>query len=135
VTIIYRLEPELEVDEFIDVLRRSQLAGRRPIDERERLDEMLRQADVTIAARTPEGLLIGISRAISDFSFSTFLIDLAVDQAYQGQGIGRCLIARTHEEAGYRTSLVLHAAPAAATYYPHVGMQTYDDCWYIPRTD
>ncbi|WP_238388912.1 GNAT family N-acetyltransferase [Roseimaritima ulvae] len=49
--------------------------------------------------------------------------DLAVDVAQQGQGIGRELVRLTHEEAGLDTRLILLAAPAAASYYPHIGMQ------------
>lgn len=133
--ITYRIEPELDVEEFADVLERSTLAARRPMDDRERLTEMLRHADVIVTARNDEGLLVAISRAITDFSYFTFLIDLAVDEAYQGQGIGRTLIARTHEAAGEQTSLALHAAPAAETYYPHVGMEAYDNCWRVPRPE
>nr|WP_084427875.1 GNAT family N-acetyltransferase [Roseimaritima ulvae] len=53
----------------------------------------------------------------------TYLSDLAVDVAQQGQGIGRELVRLTHEEAGLDTRLILLAAPAAASYYPHIGMQ------------
>ncbi len=65
---------------------------------------MLAAADLILTARTDDGLLVGISRAITDFSYCTYLSDLAVDQAFQRQGIGRELIARTHEAAGSGTS-------------------------------
>jgi predicted N-acetyltransferase YhbS len=93
---------------------------------------MLRHADLLVTARV-NGLLVGISRAITDFSFCTYLSDLAVDREYQGQGIGRSLIRRTHEAAGLGTSLILLAAPGARTYYPHVGMLPHDSCWIVPR--
>ncbi|REJ66986.1 MAG: GNAT family N-acetyltransferase [Planctomycetota bacterium] len=131
--ITYATEPDLAVDEFADLLSRSTLATRRPADDRERLDRMLRGADLIVAARNAEGLLVGVARAISDFSFCTYLSDLAVDEAYQRQGIGRELLRQTHAAAGDETSLILHAAPAAADFYPHVGMETYDNCWRIRR--
>jgi predicted N-acetyltransferase YhbS len=130
--LIYAIEPDIDADEFIDVLVRSTLAERRPVGEPDRIRRMLAEADVLVAARV-QGLLIGVSRAISDFSFSTYLSDLAVDVAYQGRGIGRELIRRTHEASGLDTTLILLAAPGARTYYPHVGMDPHDSCWIIPR--
>ncbi len=93
---------------------------------------MLENADLLVAARL-EGLLVGISRAITDYHFCTYLSDLAVDEAYQRQGIGQELIRRTHEAAGRKTHLILLAAPKARDYYPHIGMAAHDSCWMIPR--
>lgn len=132
-TIIYGLEPELSAAEFADVLIRSTLGERRPVDDAERLDRMLRQADLVVTARTADGVLVGISRALTDTAFATYLSDLAVDAAYQGQGIGKELIRRTHEAAGLQTMLILIAAPKARSYYPHVGLQYHDSCWYVDR--
>lgn len=130
--ITYQLEPDLSPAEFIEVLQRSTLAERRPVAEAERIAAMLARADVVVTAR--EGsLLVGVSRAITDFAYCTYLSDLAVDEAFQRQGIGRELIRRTHEAAGLDTLLVLLAAPKARDYYPHIGMQGHDSCWIIPR--
>jgi GNAT superfamily N-acetyltransferase len=130
--LIYAIETDLDIVEFIDVLIRSTLAERRPVSEPDRIWKMLVEADILVTARVG-GLLVGISRAISDFSYCTYLSDLAVDAAYQGHGIGRELIRRTHEVAGLDTTLILLAAPRARTYYPHVGMEPHDSCWIIPR--
>ncbi len=131
--VVYALEtyPELEADAFIDVLRRSTLAERRPVDDPARIASMLRHADVIVTARV-DGLLVGISRAITDFCYCTYLSDLAVDEAFQRQGIGRELIRRTHEAAGTKTTLILLAAPKARGYYPRIGMSAHDSCWMIP---
>jgi predicted N-acetyltransferase YhbS len=134
VELVYRLEayPELHPEEFVDLLERSTLAERRPVDELETIRGMLVHADVIVTARAA-GLLVGISRAITDFHFCTYLSDLAVDQEWQRRGIGRELIKRTHEAAGIHTTLILLSAPKAQTYYPHVGLQAHDSCWLIPR--
>ena len=126
--ITYQLEPKLAVTEFVDVLRRSTLAERRPVDHPDIMAGMLRHADVIVTARH-EGQLVGVSRAITDFSFCTYLSDLAVDSAFQRQGIGRELLRRTHAAAGCQTKLILLAAPKAVTYYPHIGMKRHDSCW------
>lgn len=128
----YHVEPELAVKEFIDVLVRSTLAERRPVDDRTIMAGMLANASVIVTARI-EGDLVGVSRAISDFHYCTYLSDLAVDQNYQRQGIGKELIWRTHQAAGLQTTLILLSAPQAVTYYPHIGMTKHESCWIIPR--
>jgi predicted N-acetyltransferase YhbS len=132
VEVTYQIEPGLGAEEFVDVLVRSTLAERRPVDEPDQIRGMLAHADIIVTARM-EGRLVGVSRAISDFAFCTYLSDLAVDESHQGKGIGRELIRRTHEAAGLHTSLVLLAAPKAQTYYPHIGMTRHESCWFIPR--
>jgi ribosomal protein S18 acetylase RimI-like enzyme len=129
----YCTEPQLHADEFIDVHRRSTLAARRPVDNIETMGGMLTHADVLLTARDPTGLLVGISRALTDFSWCTYVADLAVDVAFQRRGIGRELLRRTHEAAGLHTSLILLAAPAAESYYPHVGMTRHNSCWRFDR--
>jgi GNAT superfamily N-acetyltransferase len=132
VTLSYQLEPDLSSAEFIDVLVRSTLAERRPVDEPGTIESMLKNADLILTARF-DGLLVGVSRAITDFAFCTYLADLAVDQKHQRQGIGRELIRRTHEAAGLQTDLILLAAPKAQAYYPHIGMTRHESCWVTAR--
>lgn len=128
-----QLEPQLSSADFIDILSRSTLAERRPVDCPETIAGMLQQADVLVTARTTAGLLVGVARSITDFHYCTYLSDLAVDQAFQRQGIGRRLIEYSHEVAGKGTTLILLSAPAAVSYYQHIGMQPHPSCWTIPR--
>lgn len=130
--VVYALEPGLSVSDFAAVLRASGLAERRPVDDVGRLARMVESADVIVTARI-DGALVGVSRAITDFAYCTYLSDLAVDRAVQKRGIGRRLVEETHRAAGTETLLVLLAAPAARDYYPHIGMQRHDSCWIIPR--
>ncbi len=130
--IVYTLEPALTSAEFIDVLERSTLAERRPVDQPETIAGMLKAAQVIYTARC-NGLLVGVSRAITDFVYCTYLSDLAVDTGFQKRGIGRELIRLTHLEAGLNTMLILLSAPKAATYYPHIGLTKHDSCWILPR--
>src|SRR5690348_7496749 len=118
----YQLEPNLSVDEFVDILKRSTLAERRPVHDGVAIAQMLAHADIIITARK-DNRLIGVSRAITDFSYATYLSDLAVDVQHQGRRVGRELVRRTHDAAGRKTTLILLAAPAAATYYQHIGMR------------
>lgn len=129
--ITYAVEPTLAASEFVAVLHSSGLAERRPVAYPETVAGMLANADLIITAREGDEL-VGVSRAITDFAYCTYLSDLAVDVRLQGQGIGRELIRRTHVEAGLVTTLILLAAPAAEGYYPHVGMQQHNSCWIMP---
>jgi predicted N-acetyltransferase YhbS len=129
----YRIETELEVEEFRMLLVNSTLGERRPINEPERLGQMLKNANLTITARD-NGKLIGISRALSDFAFCTYLSDLAVDESYQKQGIGKELIRQT-KLAAPAAKLILLSAPAAVSYYPRIGMKRFDQCYYLDNVD
>lgn len=129
-TIHYQTEPDLSAGEFIDILNRSTLAERRPVADRDRIVTMLKNASVIITARS-NGRLVGVSRAITDFCYCTYLSDLAVDEEFQGQGIGRELIRQTHAASGLATRLILISAPAARSYYPHIGLVPHDSCWMV----
>lgn len=130
--ITYRLEPNLSAIEFIDVLRRSTLAERRPADDVARIESMLRNADIVVAARDEDEQLVGVARALSDFAYCTYLSDLAVSIECQRQGIGKRLIEFVRETGGEHVALILLAAPAAQQYYPHIGMDRHDSCWILP---
>jgi GNAT superfamily N-acetyltransferase len=120
-------------EEFIDVLTRSTLSERRPVSEPARVARMLEHANVLVTAWSGD-LLVGVSRALSDFSFCCYLSDLAVDEAFQHKGIGKELIRRTHIASGEETTLILLAAPKAIDYYPKIGMVKYEHCFKIDRT-
>lgn len=128
---VYQLEPNLAVAEFVDLLERSTLAERRPVDDGTRLAAMLENADIIVSARC-DSLLVGVARAITDFAFCCYLSDLAVDETYQRRGIGRELLRRVSVEAGEHTRVILLAAPKAAQYYPHIGMIRHESCWITP---
>lgn len=129
----YALEPGLTAEEFRALLIASTLAERRPADQPERLEKMLCAADVIGTARDGQRL-VGVSRAITDFAYCCYLSDLAVDTAYQHQGIGRRLVAETRRAAGEAAMLILIAAPAAQGYYSKIGMQPIQSGWLIPRS-
>ena len=129
----YANEPNLSAEEFQEILNTSTLSQRRPAQDLVRLDRMLRHADIIITARDGKKL-IGISRAITDFSYCCYLSDLAVDASYQNRGIGKILIAKTHAAASLQTTLFLVSAPAALEYYPKIGMTSYP-CFGFQRSE
>lgn len=130
--ITYSQNTKISAEQFIDLLKRSTLDARRPVDDTERIQSMLDHANIVVTAWSNK-TLVGVSRALSDFSFCCYLSDLAVDVAFQKQGIGKRLIDETHIVSGLSTMLILLAAPAATEYYPKIGMEKFPDCFVIRR--
>jgi len=130
----YAVGESISVDQFIDVLRRSTLAERRPVDDRDCLAGMLRHADLLVTA-WEQDLLVGVARSVTDFNYCCYLSDLAVDQAYQQTGIGRELIRRTREQLGSGCMVILLSAPAATGYYPRIGFRLHDSAWVLRPAD
>lgn len=127
--IVYARELSLDPGEFIDVLKRSTLAERRPVDDPERIKSMCQNANLIVTARQ-NGKLVGIARSLTDFSFCTYLSDLAVDRSLQKHGIGTRLIRETKAHA-MQAKLILLSAPAAVNYYPKTGMARHEHCFML----
>jgi predicted N-acetyltransferase YhbS len=127
--IIYTREFDLNPNEFIDVLKRSTLAERRPVDDPERIKLMCQNANLIVTARK-DGLLVGVARSITDFVYCTYLSDLAVDASLQKQGIGVRLIRETKKQS-IQAKLILLSAPAAINFYPKIGMQQHGHCFLV----
>ena len=130
--IIYQVEKDLSVAEFREVLVRSTLGERRPINEPDRLEQMCKNADIMVTARF-KGKLVGVARSLSDFVYATYLSDLAVDEDFQKLGIGKRLIAETKKLV--EGKLILLSAPAAVDYYPKIGMTQFENAFYIDHLD
>lgn len=131
--ITYRDDLRPALDEARELYHASTLGERRPIGDDARFTAMLANANLTVTAWDGERL-VGIARALSDFSYATYLSDLAVRVSHQRRGIGRELIRRTRARAP-QASLILLAAPAAERYYPHVGFQHHPQAWLLREGD
>ena len=93
----------VSVDEFRDLLLRSTLSARRPVEDLDCLRGMLDNSD------------------------------LAVDVNFQKQGIGTELISLTQSMLGPHCKIILLSAPAAVDYYPHIGFELHSSAWILPR--
>ena len=125
----YRIGNDLDLDQVIELYRASTLGERRPVDERERMEKMLRNANLVITAWDGE-LMVGISRSLTDFAYATYLSDLAVRESYQRQGVGKELVRRTKELSG-QGAVILLSAPKAVDYYPHIGFSHHPQAWVL----
>ncbi|MFD5806508.1 GNAT family N-acetyltransferase [Streptomyces sp. NPDC127020] len=120
----------LDLDEVLGVYHASGLGERRPVADRERFSAMVDNANLVLVARDDDGALIGILRAVSDFSYVTYVSDIAVVRDRQRSGAGRALIDAARDAAP-AAKLVLLSAPAAVGYYPHIGFTRHESAWVL----
>lgn len=126
----YRTGNHLDLEQVIELYRASTLGERRPVNDRERMEKMVANANLVVTAWDGD-LLVGIARSVTDFCYTTYLADLAVRLSHQRQGIGRELIRRTQDACSPETRLVLLSAPKAVDYYPRVGFTRHEQCWQL----
>lgn len=128
--ITYKLNHPLQVEDVIRVFDASGI--NRPTKDQARIQHMLKNASLTVSAWDGDRL-IGICRALTDFSYCCFLSDLAVDRTYQHRGIGKEMIARLRSEIGDEVSLIIQAAAASMSYYPRLGFEKMENGFMIGR--
>ncbi|KRL97231.1 GNAT family N-acetyltransferase [Liquorilactobacillus satsumensis] len=116
-----------------DLAQLFEAAGiHRPIKDLPRLKLMLDNADIIWTA-WDAGKLVGIARALTDFSYACYLSDLAVAKKYQKQGIGKNLVERVHTQIGPDVALLLLASPAAQGYYPKLKFENIENAFLKKR--
>ena len=127
--ITYRTGNDLDLEAVVELYRASTLGERRPIEERPRMEAMLRNANLVVTAWDRDQM-VGIARSMSDFAYCTYLSDLAVRESHQRGGIGRELVRRT-QEAGGQATVILLSAPRAVGYYPRLGFTQHPSAWVL----
>ena len=126
----YKINAQVSVDQFIDLLIRSTLSERRPMSDHECLQGMVNNSNLMISAWHGDKL-VGIARSMTDFHYACYLSDLAVDVNYQKSGIGRMLQQLTQEQLAEKCKLILISAPDANSYYEHIGYTNNPRCWVL----
>jgi predicted N-acetyltransferase YhbS len=128
--ITYKVNSKVEAHQFADLIKSSGL--RRPVEDLNRLKKMLDNANLIVSAWDGERL-IGIARALTDYSYCCYVSDLAVDREYQKQGIGQELITEVQKLVGDESMLLVIASPESMEYYPKIGFTKIDNAFLIPR--
>ncbi|MBZ9806812.1 GNAT family N-acetyltransferase [Mesorhizobium sp. BR1-1-9] len=134
--ILYAREPALDVAEFRRVLVDSGLGEIRPVDDADRLRAMLSGANLVLTARLDiEGKpLVGVIRAVTDFSWVCYISDLAVSGSAQGLGIGKGLMDEARRQLGPSVAISLVSVPDAVGFYERIGMMRMADAFWFSRT-
>ncbi len=130
VQLTYKLNVPLDPKDVANVFKESGI--KRPADDLPRIKQMIDNADLTFTA-WDQNKLVGIARAITDYSYCCYLSDLAVDKAYQHKGIGKHLVELLQEELGETVALILLSSPIAMDYYPRIGFEKIDNGFRIAR--
>lgn len=116
-----------------DIARVFDASGiKRPTNDLQRIEKMFETSNLVISAWSDE-VLVGVCRALTDFSYCCYLSDLAVDRAFQQQGVGKELIRRVQDAVGNEVSIILLSAPDAMSYYPSVGFAPAENAFVIRR--
>ena len=121
-------------EEAINLYNASSLGERRPVDKPEVFAHMLRHADILVTA-WHDKKLVGVARTLTDYSYVAYLADLAVDEAYQHNGIGKRLIDETRLRLEPGCMITLLAAPKANDYYPKLGFTHNPRAWTLREED
>lgn len=128
--ITYKVNSRIEPHQLAELFKSSGI--KRPIDDLNRLKKMLDNANLIITAWDGDKL-VGIARALTDFSYCCYLSDLAVDREYQKQGIGQELVTEVLRQIGDESMILLMAAPETMEYYPKIGFTKIENAFLIPR--
>ena len=126
----YAHDAHLSIEQVIALYQRTSLGERRPVDRPDIFQGMINNASIVISA-WDQDKLVGIARALSDFTYVTYLADLAVDENYQHQGIGKQLISEVQALTHPDCMMVLLAAPNANDYYPKLGFTHNSRAWML----
>jgi GNAT superfamily N-acetyltransferase len=130
--ISYQINKPITSEEFVELLQESTLAERRPIDDMQCMEGMIKNSNLLVTAWHGDKL-VGVARSMTDFHYACYLSDLAVHKQYQKQGIGKQLQINTQKQLGEKCNLILVAAPAAHSYYEHIGFTNNPRCWVLGR--
>lgn len=129
-TIHYRTGFLPPVADIIRVLEDSGIV--RPTHDVARIEKMFAHANLVVTAWEGE-TLVGVCRALTDFSYCCYLSDLAVNKSHQGQGIGQQLIEQVKHKIGDQVALILLSAASAMSYYPGIGFDKIENGFIIKR--
>ncbi|MCE0494879.1 GNAT family N-acetyltransferase [Vibrio salinus] len=126
----YKINHPITAEQFIELLKKTSLGERRPLDNKALIKGMLENANLIITAWKHEQL-VGVARSVTDFHYCCYLSDLAVDEQVQSEGIGKALIQKTKKELHPACKVILLSAPQAQNYYPKVGFQPHNSAWVL----
>ena len=139
--VTYQINSAITPEQFTDVLSKSNLGARRPLDNYYVIKGMLDNADLLVTAWVSEEheeavnnsesnkKLIGVARCVTDFSYCCYLSDIAVDEACQKQGIGKSMIKKIEQQLPPSCKIILLSAPQASDYYPKIGFEKHESAW------
>ena len=136
---MYEIKSErLAAAEYIDFLKRTDLGAQYPRERFEqRIEKLLKNASVSLAARNEDKRLLGVLLGLTDFAYWLHVTDLGVDRDYERQGIGRDLMKTALSLAGGEKDIAVYliANEKAIPFYEKLGMTKADDVMQYNHID
>jgi len=123
-------QERLEAKEYIEFLKTSDLGSQYPKERfRRRIEKLVSTVNISLVARTKEGVIVGVLFGLTDFAYWLYVTDLGVSRDYKGKGIGTRLIKKAHAIAGGEKdiSVYLIANKQAIPFYEKIGMKKASD--------
>ena len=136
---MYQINSErLTAGEYIDFLKRTDLGSQYPKERfEERIEKLLKNASICLAARNEKKLLVGVLLGVTDFAYWLFVTDLGVDRSCERQGIGRALMKAALDLAGGEKDIIVYLAAheKAVPFYEKIGMKKADGVMVYNHVD
>ena len=120
----------IPASEYIDFLKRTNLGSQYPKERFEqRIEKLVQTVSISLVARNESGEIVGVLFALTDFAYWLWVTDLGVARDYEGQGIGRALMKKAHEEAGGEKDIAIYlvANEKAIPFYERLGMKKSEE--------
>ena len=131
-------EERLSPYEYIDFLKRTDLGSQYPKERfEERIERLLKNASISLAARDESELLVGVLLGLTDYAYWLYVTDLGVDRAHERHGIGRKLKRKAHEIAGGEKDIAVYliANDDAVPFYEKLGMKKSEEVMEYNRIE
>ncbi|MGO2341853.1 GNAT family N-acetyltransferase [Vibrio litoralis] len=130
----YKVNQPISVEQFVNLLKKTSLGERRPLENEATIQGMLENSNLIVTAWIKDQL-VGVARSVTDFHYCCYLSDLAVDESVQSSGIGQYLILVTKEELSPGCKVILLSAPQAQKYYPKIGFEPHNSAWVLSNIE
>lgn len=131
-------EERITKEEYIEFLKRSDLGSQYPLERFDsRIEKLVKNVQISLAARNEEGLLVGALFGLTDYAYWLYVTDLGVDREYLRQGIGTRLMKKAHELAGGEKDIAVYliANENAVPFYASLGMKKSEDVMQFNHID
>jgi len=128
--IIYRTDTMPTASQVIELYNKAGLP--RPTNDPQRIQKMYEGSNLIVTAWHND-TLVGACRCITDWAWSCYLADLAVDPSTQKLGIGKEMVQKAKEAVGEECMILLLSVPGAMTYYPKIGFAKEDRAFMMKR--
>jgi GNAT superfamily N-acetyltransferase len=127
---IHIQEERIGAAEYLEFLKRTNLGSQYPKERfPQRIQKLVENVSISLAARTESGLLVGVLFGLTDYAYWLYVTDLGVDRNYERRGIGKQLMTAAHEKAGGEKDIAVYliANEDAMPFYEKLGMKKAED--------